>query len=112
MASAPFSSSAILPHIGVLVSSVAERWFFTILPTKISAQYYAEVFTNSLTATSITNSLLYSGLSAFVDLVLGTDHRPSSRADDLPRQIHPRRVRYAAAGLAGPRPRLRPLHEL
>jgi iron(III) transport system permease protein len=62
---------AILPHIGVVVSSFAERWFFTILPTQISAQYYAEVFTNGLTATSITNSLVYSGLSAFLDLGLG-----------------------------------------
>jgi iron(III) transport system permease protein len=68
---AAFLFVAILPHLGVLVSSVAERWFFTILPTKISAQYYAEVFTNGLTATSITNSLLYSGLSAIVDLGLG-----------------------------------------
>jgi iron(III) transport system permease protein len=62
---------AILPHIGVAVSSFAERWFFTILPTQISTQYYADVFTTSLTATSITNSLLYSGLSALVDLGLG-----------------------------------------
>ena len=62
---------AVLPHIGVIVSSFAERWFFSILPEKLSAQYYAEVFTNSTTATSITNSLLYSGLSAFVDLALG-----------------------------------------
>jgi iron(III) transport system permease protein len=62
---------AILPHIGVVVSSFAERWFFTILPTEISTRYYAEVFTNGLTATSITNSLLYSGLSAFLDLGLG-----------------------------------------
>ncbi len=62
---------AILPHLGVILSSVAERWFFTILPTQISAQYYAEVFTNGLTATSITNSLLYSGLSAILDLGLG-----------------------------------------
>jgi iron(III) transport system permease protein len=62
---------AVLPHIGVLVSSFAERWFFTILPTQISTQYYAEVFTNGVTATSITNSLLYSGLSAVLDLGLG-----------------------------------------
>ena len=62
---------AILPHLGVILSSFAERWFFTILPSKISAQYYAEVFTNGLTATSITNSLLYSGLSAVLDLALG-----------------------------------------
>jgi iron(III) transport system permease protein len=68
---AAFLFVAILPHIGVVVSSFAERWFFTILPTEISTRYYAEVFTNGLTATSITNSLLYSGLSAFVDLGLG-----------------------------------------
>jgi len=62
---------AILPHIGVVVSSFAERWFFTILPSQYTTQFYAEVFTNGLTATSITNSLLYSGLSAFLDLGLG-----------------------------------------
>ena len=62
---------SVLPHLGVILSSVAERWFFTILPTTISGQYYAEVFTNRLTATSITNSLIYSGLSAFLDLGLG-----------------------------------------
>jgi iron(III) transport system permease protein len=62
---------AILPHLGVLITSFAARWFFTILPSQYSTQYYAEVFTNGLTATSITNSLLYSGLSAFLDLGLG-----------------------------------------
>ncbi len=62
---------AVLPHLGVILSSVAERWFFTILPTEYSAQYYAEVFRNGLTATCISNSLLYSGLSALLDLVLG-----------------------------------------
>ena len=62
---------AILPHLGVIVSSFAERWFFTVLPTQVSLQYYQDVFTNGVTATSITNSLLYSGLSAFLDLVLG-----------------------------------------
>jgi iron(III) transport system permease protein len=62
---------AVLPHLGVILTSVAERWFFTILPTQISTQYYAEVFTNGLTATSIANSLVYSGLSAFLDLILG-----------------------------------------
>jgi iron(III) transport system permease protein len=62
---------SVLPHIGVIATSFAERWFFTILPSKISLQYYAEVFTNGVTATSISNSLLYSGLSAFLDLALG-----------------------------------------
>jgi iron(III) transport system permease protein len=50
---------------------VAERWFFTILPGEYSMRYYGEVFTDSQTSISIANSLLYSGLSAFVDLGLG-----------------------------------------
>lgn len=62
---------AILPHIGVVVSSFAERWFFTVLPTSYSTQFYAEVFTNGTNARFVTNSLLYSGLSAFLDLGLG-----------------------------------------
>jgi iron(III) transport system permease protein len=62
---------AVLPHLGVVLSSFAERWFFTILPTEYSTQYYAEIFSNSINASYVTNSLLYSGLSAFVDLTLG-----------------------------------------
>jgi len=62
---------AILPHLGVVISSFADRWFFTILPTEVTTKFYAEVFTNKLTSTSITNSLLYSGLSTFLDLALG-----------------------------------------
>ena len=68
---AAFLFVSILPHIGVVLNSFAERWFFTILPTKISTQYYAEVFTNMTNASFVTNSLLYSGLSAFLDLGLG-----------------------------------------
>jgi iron(III) transport system permease protein len=71
MAVAAFLFVSVLPHIGVVLTSFAERWFFTILPSQYSTQYYAEVFSNGLTATSITNSLLYSGLSAFLDLGLG-----------------------------------------
>jgi iron(III) transport system permease protein len=68
---AAFLFVAILPHIGVVINSFAERWFFTILPTQISTQYYADVFTNATNARFVTNSLLYSGLSAFLDLGLG-----------------------------------------
>jgi iron(III) transport system permease protein len=61
----------LLAKVGVIVGSFAERWFFTILPTEISTQYYADVFTNATNARFVTNSLLYSGLSAFLDLGLG-----------------------------------------
>ncbi len=62
---------AVLPHIGVILSSISERWFFTVLPSKISLRYFGDVFTYNLTATSITNSLVYSGLSTLLDLALG-----------------------------------------
>jgi iron(III) transport system permease protein len=62
---------AILPHLGVILSSFAERWFFTVLPSHYSTEFYREVFTDNFTAGAVANSLLYSGLSAFLDLVLG-----------------------------------------
>jgi iron(III) transport system permease protein len=62
---------AILPHLGVILNSFAARWFFTVLPSRYSGQYYAQVFTDPLTGGSVVNSLLYSGLSAGLDLALG-----------------------------------------
>ena len=62
---------AILPHLGVILSSLADRWFFTALPTGYSLEFYRQVFSDKLTASSIANSLLYSSLSAFLDLALG-----------------------------------------
>ncbi len=62
---------AILPHLGVILTSLADRWFFTVLPSRYSIEFYQQVFTDQLTAGAIGNSLLYSSLSAFLDLVLG-----------------------------------------
>jgi iron(III) transport system permease protein len=62
---------AILPHLGVILTSISERWFFTILPSRYSTEYYGQVFTDPLTGGSVVNSLLYSGLSALLDLALG-----------------------------------------
>jgi iron(III) transport system permease protein len=62
---------AILPHLGVLLTSFADRWFFTVLPSRWSTEFYRQVFTDRLTAGAVGNSLLYSGLSAVLDLVLG-----------------------------------------
>jgi len=62
---------AILPHLGVVISSFADRWFFSILPTEVTTKFYAQVFTDRLTSTSVSNSLIYSGLSTFLDLILG-----------------------------------------
>jgi iron(III) transport system permease protein len=62
---------AILPHLGVVLSSIANRWFFTMLPSSYSLEFYREVFSEKLTANAIVNSLVYSSLSAVLDLALG-----------------------------------------
>jgi iron(III) transport system permease protein len=62
---------ALLPHITVIVQSFSERWFFSILPTQWTGNNYQEIFKSGLTASSVLNSLKYSSLSAFVDLLLG-----------------------------------------
>jgi iron(III) transport system permease protein len=62
---------ALLPHLTVVAQSFSENWFFSILPAKWTSANYSEVFGHGLTASSIRNSLFYSGLSALLDLVLG-----------------------------------------
>jgi iron(III) transport system permease protein len=62
---------AVLPHVGVVLSSVAERWVFTPLPSSYTTAYFSEVWSNHVAATSIRNSLLYSAAGTALDLVLG-----------------------------------------
>jgi iron(III) transport system permease protein len=62
---------ALVPHASVVLQSLADRWFFTVLPSEMSFDHYGEIFAYPLTVSSIRNSLFYSSLSAGVDLVLG-----------------------------------------
>jgi iron(III) transport system permease protein len=62
---------ALLPHLMVVIQSFSERWFFTVLPGEWTGATYAEIFRDNLTGSSIRNSLLFSGCSALLDLVLG-----------------------------------------
>lgn len=62
---------ALLPHIMVIVQSFSERWFFSVLPDQYTTEYYAEILKQGPARASITNSLLYSSVSAFLDLILG-----------------------------------------
>jgi len=62
---------ALLPQAAVVLHSLSERWFFSVLPQHWTLDNYAEIAGHSLTASSIRNSLLYSSLSAGLDLVLG-----------------------------------------
>lgn len=62
---------ALLPHAGVLLTSLAGRWFFSVLPSEFTFRFYQDVFSHDLTLLSIKNSLLLSSLSTFLDIFLG-----------------------------------------
>lgn len=62
---------ALLPHLAVVLQSFSGRWFLTVLPEQVTTGHYGDVFGHGLTASSIRNSLFYSSLSAFLDLILG-----------------------------------------
>ena len=62
---------AVLPHIGVVLLSVAGDWYRTVLPTGLTLQHYHDALGHELTLSSIANSLKYATLATFVDIVLG-----------------------------------------
>ncbi|MGH7798495.1 MAG: ABC transporter permease [Candidatus Binatia bacterium] len=65
------SALALIPHLGVLLTSVTQRWFLTVLPAEYTFQFYQDVFSHDLALLSIKNSLLLSSLSTIIDVVLG-----------------------------------------
>ena len=65
------SALALIPHLGVLLTSVTQRWFLSVLPSEYTVQFYKDVFSHDLALLSIKNSLLLSSLSTIIDIVLG-----------------------------------------
>lgn len=57
------------PHIGVLLLSFAKVWSFSPLPDAYTLAHYATVFQDS--SGMIKNTLLYCGLAALLDVILG-----------------------------------------
>ncbi|MDP2008188.1 MAG: iron ABC transporter permease [Rubrivivax sp.] len=57
------------PHIGVLLLSFASVWSYSPLPDAYTLQHYATVFQDS--SGMIRNTLLYCGLAAGLDVLLG-----------------------------------------
>lgn len=62
---------ALIPHLSVVLTSLSERWFMTVLPSDYTGKFYSQIFDHELTLKSIKNSLFLSGLSTVVDIVLG-----------------------------------------
>jgi iron(III) transport system permease protein len=58
------------PHLGLLVLSFAKMWSFSVLPDTWTLGNYATVFQDS--SGMIRNTLLYCGLAALIDVVIGT----------------------------------------
>jgi iron(III) transport system permease protein len=62
---------ALLPHLSVVLTSAAGRWFLTVLPESYTGEFYGKIFGHELTVVGIRNSLFLSGLSTVLDVVLG-----------------------------------------
>ena len=58
------------PHIALTLLSFGTVWSFSPLPDAYTAQHYVDVVSTS--STYITNTLLYAGLAAGIDVVFGT----------------------------------------
>ncbi len=58
------------PHLGILMLSLAKVWSFSVLPEGFTPQHYATVFQDS--PRMIWNTVLYCGIAAGIDVLLGT----------------------------------------
>ncbi len=63
---------SLLPHVGVVLLAVTDRWFLTILPESYTLEHLAAVLDAPATYNSIVNSLRYAGLSTTIDIALGS----------------------------------------
>ncbi len=62
---------ALLPHVGLMLTSVAEDWFMTALPGEMSLRFFGEALRGEEVAAAARNSLLYSSASTALDILLG-----------------------------------------
>ena len=64
---------ALLPHFGVVLTAFSKSgsWYQTVLPTVYTGGNISAALGQSETVSSIGNSLLFSGVAVFVNLILG-----------------------------------------
>ncbi|MBC8024050.1 MAG: ABC transporter permease subunit, partial [Burkholderiales bacterium] len=58
------------PHLGILLMSLSKVWSFSVLPEGFTLEHYRTVFSQS--SHMVGNTLLYCGLAASIDVILGT----------------------------------------
>lgn len=62
---------AALPHIGVILTALADTWVGTILPERFTLEHLRFVLTQPETRTCIINSLRYAGTATVLDIAVG-----------------------------------------
>jgi iron(III) transport system permease protein len=62
---------AVLPHLGVVLLSVAKDWYGSVLPADFTLSHYRDALGHDLTLLSISNSLKYASVATLLDIVLG-----------------------------------------
>ena len=68
---AALTGLALIPHVGVILLSVARDWYGTVLPESLTLTHYREALGHDLTLNAIANSLKYSTLATLLDVALG-----------------------------------------
>ncbi len=62
---------ALIPHLGVVLTSISDQWFMSFFPESYTMHHYQEVFYQELSQVGIKNSLFLASLSTLFDCVLG-----------------------------------------
>lgn len=62
---------ACIPHAGVVLLSIAERWYGTVIPDELTMRHYVEALGNGLVVPSIQNSLMYAGAAIVLAVLIG-----------------------------------------
>jgi len=62
---------ALLPHLAVVLTSVADRWFLTPLPESYTLDHLSTAYGHELVSSGVRNSLFYSLGSTALSLTLG-----------------------------------------
>ena len=62
---------ASLPHLGVILLSLSDDWYKTVLPLALTFDHYKDALGDPLVVPSIKNSLFYASGATLIDLVLG-----------------------------------------
>ncbi len=62
---------ASIPHLGVILLSIAGRWYGTVVPDTLTMSHYVEALGNGLVVPSIQNSLMYASCATLIALMIG-----------------------------------------